>query len=231
MKSAATSLVVIAIALAIGFAAGRLEHRGSSGSRTVTVSGDGKATSVPDEADFSFGVMNQAKSASEASTATSEDISRIIAAVKNAGVAEADIQTAQVSLYPTTAPNGSTVTGYTASNTVSVKVHTIANAGAVLDAATNAGANQVNGPTLVSSKQNEVYATALAAAYADAKARAQAIAVASGRSLGAIRAASEQSSSGPVAFSAAKAADSAATPIEAGTTEIDAQVSVTFDLH
>ena len=48
---------------------------------------------------------------------------------------------------------------------------------------------------------------------------------------GAIRAASEQTSSGPVAFSAAKAADSAATPIEAGTTEIDAQVSVTFDLH
>ncbi len=208
-----------------------MEHRGSSGARTVTVSGDGTATAVPDEADFSFGVSNQGKSAGEASTATSEAISRIIAAVKNAGVAEADIQTAQISLYPNTGPNGSTVTGYTASNSVSVKVHAIADAGTVLDAATGAGANQVSGPTLVSSKQHQVYADALASAYADAKARAQAIADASGRSLGTVRAASEQSSPGPIAMSAAKSSDASATPVEPGTLSVDAQVTVTFDLH
>ncbi|CAB4689419.1 unannotated protein [freshwater metagenome] len=229
MKSAATMLAILVLAVAAGFLAGRNQHRGTSGDHTVTVAGAGSATAVPDEADFTFGVSNQAKSADEATRTTSEAISRIIAAVKNAGVAEADIQTAQISVYPTTGPNGSNVTGYAASNTVSVKVHTIAKAGSVLDAATGAGANQVNGPTLISSKQNVAYTTALAAAYADAKARATAIADASGEKLGSLRTASEQSSSSPITMSAAKS-DTSSTPVEAGTLQIDAQVTVTFDL-
>ena len=152
---------------------------------------------------------------------------RIVDALKHSGVASADIQTSEVSLSPRMNPNGTDVVGYTASNSVSVTVRKLADAGDVVDAAVGAGANQVYGPNLLASDQDAAYRTALKAAVAQARSKAETLAAAAGRSLGAITAISEEGGAMPVPFAAGAAKD-ATVPIEPGTQKIEATVSVTF---
>src|SRR5207249_606603 len=113
------ALVLGAAALA-GVAQPRLAHTASNVTgRTITVSGDGTAAPVPDRAWFQFGVDTQARTAKDALARNSAAATAIIAALKTAGVAAADLQTAAVSLSPQTGPDGNTIVGYTASNSVS----------------------------------------------------------------------------------------------------------------
>ena len=143
------------------------------------------------------------------------------------GVAKADIQTSEVSLSPRMDEEGSAVVGYTATNSVTVTIRKIADAGDVVDAAVGAGANQVYGPNLLASDQEAAYRKALAAAVAEARTKAEALALASGVSLGRITAVSESGASPQPVFSDARLADSAPN-IEPGTQAIEAAVSVTF---
>jgi len=225
---------VVAVGVLLGFVFGRSGHDegGSTANpRAITVNGSGKVSSVPDEADFALGVSANAKTAKAATSANAELMTKVIAALKSKGVDSADIQTSQVSIYPNTSPNGSTVLGYTVTNSVNVTIRNLDQAGATIDAAVNVGANQVSGPTLTPSGQEKLYRDALQAAIADARLRAEAIATAAHRKLGALRSASETSSS-PIAFASAKdsTAGGAPTPIEPGKVETDANVTATFDL-
>ena len=135
----------------------------------------------------------------------------------------------QITLSPNFGRNGSTVVGYTATNSVTATLRNLDTAGATVAAATGAGANDVGGLTLTVSNQNAVYQRALKAAVADARAHAEAIAEASGETLGDLRSATEGSEDEPIPFQAeAKAADAATTPLEPGTLEITADVTATF---
>ena len=193
---------------------------------TITVSGTGTATTVPDRASFDFTVETRAKTASEALAQNSAEARTVIAAVKGAGVAAEDVQTAQVSLSPSTAQNGTTIVGYAASNTITVKVRDLGAAGRIVDAAVGAGATGVSGPSLFSGDQSGLYRDALKAAVAQARAKAQALAEAAGVSLGRVTAMVEGGGQTPVPLARTDAAPSV--PIEPGTQEISATVSVTF---
>ena len=81
--------------------------------------------------------------------------SAIIDALKNAGIPDSDIQTTSVSLWPQTSSDGKTITGYQASNSVTV-TRSIDKSGALVDAAVSAGANNVDGPNLSVSDQSVV---------------------------------------------------------------------------
>ena len=135
---------------------------------------------------LSFGVTTQAKTAAAALSANSDDMTKVIQALKDAGVAAADLQTSSVSLSPNTSQDGTQIVGYTASNSVSATIKDIGKAGALIDAAVAAGANQVGGPFLSVSDTDGLYRSALKKAVVDAKAKAQALADAAGLTLGAV---------------------------------------------
>jgi uncharacterized protein YggE len=203
----------------------------AAGNRTITVQGTGIVTTVPDEAQFSFGVSTTAPTAKTALAANAARMNRLIAALEKAGIARADIQTAEISLSPNTNENGSRVLSFTAGNSVTVKTKAIAKAGATVDAAVGAGANLVSGPSLGPSGELVLQRRALKAAVADARGRAQAIAQASHVRLGRVQSVSETSSS-PITFSPSpKAAAASGTPVEPGSVQVEEDVTVTFAIR
>lgn len=192
----------------------------------ITVTGMGVVRAVPDRAEISFGVVTQGRTASQALTANDTAIERVVAALRRAGIAAADIQTRSFSVSPRYSEAGDEITGYTAENTVSAQLRNLDRAGAVIDAAVGAGANQVFGPSLSRSDSSALYRSALRAGVGDARAKAQELASAAGLSLGKVVGVVEQGSSPEPPQPAADARASA--PIQPGTQEIQASVVVTF---
>jgi uncharacterized protein len=197
----------------------------------ITVVGSGTARAVPDVADWSFGVQTTGENAAAALAANSAAMQDLVAALRDSGVAEDDLRTEQVSVYPRMSEDGRAVVGYDAANTVRATIRELDQAGATVDAAVAAGANQVYGPTLTLSDSKEQYRAAVEAAFADARARAEAIAAQAGVSLGSPVAIVE-GGGGAVTpgFDRAAAAEAAVAdvPIQAGTQEVVATLTVTF---
>lgn len=226
-------LIAAAFVLAVAGLAGVGQPESARGqepdrpARSITASGLGSVTTVPDRAHFSFGVQAQSRTASQALEAADTQLRRVVAALREAGVAQADIQTEQISLSPRTSEDGVQIVGYMAVSSVSVRVRNLDRAGPVVDAAVGAGANQVYGPSLTRSDQAAVYRSALKAAYADARAKAQALAEAAGVTLGEMTSTVEGGGNAPLPLAAGRAEDAKAT-VEPGTQEIQASVSVTF---
>ena len=192
---------------------------------SITVQGTGKITSVPDRAQMSFGVETHGDTAKAALRANASEMRRLIAALKDAGAK--DVQTQYVSVSPRYG-DAMTVLGYTATNTVSATVDDLAKAGDVIDAAVEAGANQVSGPSLSLSDQEELYKEALEAAVADARDRAEALAGSAKVSLGGVKTIVEGGGYSPMPYAADAMRAAEKTPIEPGTQDITASVTVTF---
>ncbi len=192
---------------------------------SITVAGNGSVSGVPTSASFSFGVDVRAASAKAAIAANAREMQQVIGAVKAAG--GRNVGTQSISLSQVFANNGEP-SGFAASNIVTVTIG-LDRAGALIDAAVEAGANQVNGPTMSVADQGTLYRQALKAAMADARLSAETLAAAAGRPLGKVTTVVESGGSTPEPMFAKAAADSA-TPIEAGTQQTTAQVTVTFAL-
>jgi uncharacterized protein len=221
-----SGVLLVAAAIA-GVAQPGFGGAANTSTTTITVTGNGTANATPDKASFDFGVQVNGADASEALNKDSQQAQAIVDALKKAGIPGSDIQTTSVSLWPQTSNDGQTITGYQASNSVSVSAP-IQKAGSLVDAAVGAGANNVDGPNLSVGDQSTYYAQALKLAVDDAKTQAQAIAAASGLTLGAIQNITNESTTpGPIPF-AADAIGKAATPIQAGTQQIQASVTVTY---
>jgi uncharacterized protein YggE len=203
----------------------------AAGARTITVSGTGIVTTVPNQAQFSFGASTTAPTARAALTGNAARMTRLVAALKGAGISSRDIQTEEVSLTPNTNDTGSKVLSFTASNSVTVTTRAISKSGSIVDAAVAAGANEVSGPSLGPADQLALQRSALKAAVADARARALAIAQAAHVKLGSVITVSENTS-GPITYAptpkAAAAAPNATTPIEPGTVQTEEDITVTF---
>jgi uncharacterized protein YggE len=198
----------------------------------ITVVGTGTVTATPDTAEWSFGVQTSADTAEAALGANSAAMEKILAALRDAGIAADDLQTEQVSVYPRTSDDGTSVVGYDASNTVRATIHELGRAGAVVDAAVAAGANQVYGPSLTVSDAEAQYEAAMEAAFDDARARAEAIAAKAGVELGAPVAIVEGGGGGgvdPYYAGAEAAAEDVA--IEPGTQDVAASLTVTFAIE
>jgi uncharacterized protein YggE len=218
----------VAVALLAG-AAGAGGTTAATTQHSIVVTGNGSVATVPDRAQLSFGVSSDAKTASAALRANAVEMTRVIAAIKGQGIAAADIRTELVSLSPRYTQNGDAILGYTVTNSVGVTLRKLDKAGAVIDAAVDAGANQVSGPNLVRSDQSALYRAALRVAIANAKAKAQTIARASGLVLRRITDVSESGGPTPVADTA-KVGAAPPTPIEPGTQLVEATVTVTFSV-
>jgi hypothetical protein len=230
MKVRMKALVVVGAVLAV-LVAGATRAGGApsaAAQHSIVVAGQGSVTARPDRAQLSFGVSTDAKSASAALRANAAEMTKVIAALKGQGISGVDLRTDLVSLSPRYSQNGDAVVGYTATNSVSATVRNLAKIGATIDAAVDAGANQVSGPNLVRSSATGLYRTALRAAIADARGKARTIAAASGLRIRRITDVSESSVAPPPTPLTAKASADASTPVETGSTVVEATVTVTF---
>ncbi|MET4665355.1 SIMPL domain-containing protein [Sphingomonas sp. PvP056] len=203
----------------------------------LDVSAEGRTARVPDVATIRAGVVTQGQTAAAALSENATRMARVLAALKQAGVAARDIRTASVALNPQyryTEGQPPAVTGYQASNSVSIRFRDVAKSGAILDALVAQGANQIDGPTLSLDKPDAALDEARTDAVKIARSRAELYAKAAGMSVVRIVTISENgtndgSNPQPPVFAMAramKASDS--TPIAAGETQVSVTVTVRF---
>ena len=209
-----------------------------SGTR-LDIIAEGDVVRVPDLALISAGVVTQAPTAGAAMAENAQRMAATVAALRKAGVADRDIQTASISLSPQyryAENKPPVITGYQASNQVNVRFRDIKRAGAVLDALVAVGANQINGPSLSIDKPEEALDEARAAAMAKARARAELYARAAGLSVKRILAISESGGMAPPPYpmpmvAQARMEKSADSAIEPGEQKLSISLTVSFELQ
>lgn len=203
----------------------------------LEVSAEGRTTRVPDLATIRAGVVTQATTASAALAANATQMARVLAAVKRAGIAERDIQTASVSLSPQyryVNNQPPQLTGYQANNTIAIRFRDIAKAGPILDALVKEGANQIDGPNLSLDNPDAALDEARTDAIKRARDRAELYAKAAGLKVVRILSIGEggENAGGPqppVMFArAAKLEAQSDTAIAAGERDVTATVNVRF---
>ena len=150
---------------------------------TVALSVEGRVAQAPDIVDISGGVVTSAPTAAAALADNATRMTAVVAAVRKAGIADRDIQTSGLSLQPQYkyANNEAPVlTGYQATNTISIRVRKIDDAGKLIDTLVAQGANQISGPTFGIDKADAALDSARAQAVATGRTRADLYAKAAG---------------------------------------------------
>ncbi|GAA0662342.1 hypothetical protein FHT00_003323 [Sphingomonas insulae] len=205
----------------------------------LDVQAEGRTTRVPDLATIRAGVVSQAPTAAAALSDNAQRMARVIAALKRAGIAPRDLATSNVGLSPQyryTEGQAPAITGYQATNTVTIRFREVARAGGVLDALVAQGANQIDGPNLSIDQPEAALNEARADAVKQARARAELYAGAAGMKVVRIVSIAEtgQDAGGPgpqpVFMARAMAAD-AKTEIAPGEKDVTVSVSVRFLLQ
>jgi uncharacterized protein YggE len=198
---------------------------------TITVTATGKTTVVPDVARITLGVTITKPTVKAARAAAAQVMTNVIAGVKGLGVADADIQTVNLNLYPQYAAGSSTrITGYTIGNQVQVTVRDLDKAGDVVDVATAKGATDLGGISFELADPVKALNDARVAAVAAAQTSAQVMASAGHVSLGSVVSITDATVVTPIYYGAprAMAADAAGTPVQPGTQDLSATVTVVF---
>ena len=210
----------------------------ASDATLLNISANAEATRVPDVATLSAGVVTQAADGNSAMRQNAQQMDKVLAAIKAAGIAEKDIQTSGINLSPqyryveNEAPK---ITGYQASNNVNLKIRDIAKLGKVLDALAAVGANQINGPSFEIDQPEPVYDEARLAALKKAQARAETYAKALGLKVRRIVSISEGGNGFhppmPMMAMRAQAMDAKeSTPVSPGETTLSVNLDVVFEL-
>ena len=200
----------------------------------LSVTGSGSVAAVPDMATVSIGVESQGETAADALAENTGDAGAVIAALKRAGIEVRDIQTSNFSVNPVYSDRkiqtrqGPEVVGYRVFNQVTARVRALDNLGEILDEVVSTGANRINGIGFGLQDDQEARDQARKLAVADARRKAELYAEAAGVTLGPILSISEAGGvGGPRPMSMMMEAR-AAVPIEAGSTSISAQISITW---
>ena len=201
----------------------------------LDITATGKTTRVPDLATIRAGVVTQAPTAAAALSDNANRMSAVLSALKRAGIQPRDIATANVSLQPQYRYDDNkppVITGYQATNTVSIRFRDIAKSGAILDALVAQGANQIDGPNLSLDQPDAALDEARVDAVKRAQARAQLYAKAAGLSVSRILTIAEGGEiAGPpppmpvYRMAAAKAADTQVMP---GESDVTVTITVRF---
>jgi uncharacterized protein YggE len=205
----------------------------------LDISATGEVTRVPDLAVINAGVVTRSTTAGGAIQQAATRMARVREALRQAGIADRDIQTSNISLEPqyTYANNQPPkLNGYSATNQLSIRFRDIENTGKILDALVAQGANQINGPNLTIDKPEAALDEARAKAVAAARARADLYARSLGMRVVRVVSVSESGGSYPVPppmpmYARAEAAQAADSKIEAGEQKLQVNLAVTFELQ
>ncbi|MDE2330734.1 MAG: SIMPL domain-containing protein, partial [Bradyrhizobium sp.] len=196
----------------------------------ISVTGEATISVPPDLAEVEAGVTSDARTAHDASEASNATMGKLLLALKAAGIDAKDIQTSRLSLQPQSAPNrtGSpAITGYRASNRVTVRLHDVTKAASTIDMLVGAGANVIDGINFMVSQASKLLDDARTQAVADARRKAEIYAKAAGVTLGAPLSISEGGAAVPM-FRAKVAAAMAPTPVAQGEETLSVTVNVTW---
>jgi len=203
----------------------------------LDVSADGQVTRAPDIVTVSAGVVTQASNAAAAMGENAKRMAATVAALKRAGVTDKDIRTASIGLQPQyryTDNQPPAITGYQASNSLTVTFRDIGRTGAILDALVAAGVNQIGGPDFALEHPDAALDEARVQAVQRARAKAEVYAKAAGLSIKRIVAIGESggySPQPPRPMMMAMARAKEATDLQPGEEKIGVTVNVTFELQ
>ena len=203
----------------------------------LDITATGEVTRVPDVAIISAGVVTRSTTATAAIQDNADRMERVRTALKRAGIADKDIQTSNISLNPEYRYDNNQppqLTGYTATNQVSIRFRDIRNSGRILDALVSQGANQINGPNLTIDHPEGALDEARAKAAAVGRARAELYARALGMRVVRLLSVSESggySSPPPMPMVMRAQADSAQSKIDPGEQQLQVSLAMTFELQ
>jgi len=204
---------------------------------TLTISAEGRVTRAPDIAEVSGGVVTSAPTAAAAMAENASRMTAVVAAVKKAGIADRDIQTSGLNLQPQYRYENNqppVLTGYQVTNTVSLRLRKIGEAGRLLDTLVGVGANQLSGPNFSVDAADAALDEARVAAVAMARTRAQLYAQAAGLRIKRIVSISESGAiePGPRPMMMARSMKmEAAPPVEPGEVALGVNVTMVFELE
>jgi uncharacterized protein YggE len=197
----------------------------------ISVTGEARISAPPDLAQIDAGVTTDARTAREASDTNNLAMGKVLVALKSAGIDEKDYQTARLSLQPQTSssrPGGPpSITGYRATNRVTIRLRDVAKVASVIDTVVGAGANDIGGISFMVSQASKLLDDAREQAIADARRKAEIYARAAGVALGAPLAISEGGAPAPIVFRRMAAAPEQA-PIAQGEETLQLSVSVSW---
>lgn len=238
MRYLATAVALATLPLTLSPAAAQVTPTIVADGAILDITAQGETTRVPDVATIRAGVVTQGTTAAVALAENAKRMAAVLDALKRAGVAPRDNRTASVSLSPQyryADGQAPVVTGYQASNSVSIRFRDIAKAGAILDALVTEGANQIDGPTLSIDQPETALDEARADAVKRARTRAELYARAAGLSVSRILSISEAgqndgSTPQPIMFSnrAMAAGADSSTRVVPGETDVTVSVNVRF---
>jgi uncharacterized protein YggE len=206
---------------------------GVPGMRQVSVAGHGEVKGRPDTATVQIGVESEAATAKEALAQNTAQAQAIQQKLKDLGVAEKDLQTSNFNVNPTYGSDGRQITGYHVSNSVTVTIRNLDQAGALLDQVVQAGANSIYGISFSVEDPQKLLEQARQEAMANAKARATQLASAGGAAIGDVLVINENANA-PVPLpmaGRAEAAQDAAVPVQPGQQSFSVDVQVTYGLR
>jgi hypothetical protein len=224
--------------LAVATAQAPQTARESPAPDTIAVNGLGTATLAPDRVSFTVGVDTMAPSLRNAVDENNARIAAVLSVLRKEGATDKEIRTATVAISPQMdyqqgrAPR---VVGYQVANRVTVTRGDLASVGRLIQAAVDAGANQVMGVSFVVADPARGRDQGLQAAFADARAKAEVLARAAGRGVGRAISIVEGGAAGPpprpMAMMKGLAVQASEVPVEPGTEEIRFSLSVVFELR
>jgi len=209
---------------------------------TVRAAGEATVTAKPDRARVTLGVQTQGKTAQAVSAENATDVSRVLDVVKRTLGSGGEVKTENYSVspqyeYPKEGGGPGKVVGYRASNTVEITIDDLALTGKVIDAATQSGANHVEGIAFMLKDPSAIQSRALAEAATNARSNAEAIAKALHLQVTGVLHAEADGGRPPVRpmmmvqSRTMGAMAKEPTPVEAGNLEVQASVTVTLEVQ
>lgn len=211
----------------------------SADTATIMVSAQADIRVSPDIATINAGVVTQADSADAAMQDNRNKMTAVFDALKKAGIADKDMQSAGISINPQyryVENQPPQVTGYQASNSVNVTLRDMAKIGNVIDALISQGVNQLNGPTFDVEDKDSALNEARTQAVAKASARAKLYADAAGVKITRLKNLSEQGMTTPqtpypMMRMAAMDAAGSTTPVAPGEVMLSVSVAMTYEIE
>ncbi len=228
---------------------------GSSSANTITLSGHGEVTAVPDIATIYFTIESSKKTQSASSEEVNIKTKQILDFLKTSGVEEKDIKTEGYSSYPKYSypepcpvyynsmgimppcrASETKITGYTVSQSITVKVRKVDDASKIIDGINKMGVMNMSGPNFTIDNEDGLKAQARKKAIDDAQAKAKALAKDLGVKIGRISNFSESGNYYPMYYEKAmmdSAQNSAPTPaiLPKGENTISSDVTITYEIR
>ena len=258
-------LLAFLVAVAVGLLTESIRIESNKPENTISFSGHGEVTAVPDIANIYFTISKDAKTVKEAQALVAAVEKSSLDSLKANNVLEKDIKTADASFYPKyeykqaacppvpmgmgyagvtvspsspyyCPPNKQVITGYTASESITVKVRNTDDVGKIMQALGTLGVSNLSGPNFAIDNEDGLKAEARKKAIDDAKAKAELLAKDLGVHLGKITSFNEGGNY-PVMYSAKSAmmdsASSAPAPAQLpkGENTITSDVTITYEIR